>query len=274
MTATTPSKNTLKNIDDLFAAGLHYGYAKARRHPSARQFIFGAKSGVEVFDLEKTAEQLERAKAFVEGIATAGKQVVLVASKLEARQAIKNAGEALGLPYVAGRWVGGTLSNFAIIRKRIDRLEKLIEDREKGTLVKYTKKERLMIDREIKRLEETFGGLRPLKSLPAALVVVDPKHEKNAVAEATTLRIPIVALANSDCDMTTVLCPVPGNDSNRASVALFVTSIADAYKAGKEKAPVRPTVEEKQVPQSVGERPSDRSRLSADKAGAPRHSDR
>ncbi len=245
MATSTTSKNTIKNIDDLFAAGLHYGYAKARRHPSARQFIFGAKSGVEMFDLEKTAEQLERAKTFVEGIATAGKQIVLVASKLEARQAVKNAGEALGMPYVAGRWVGGTLSNFSIIRKRIDRLEKLIEDREKGTLTKYTKKERLMIDREIKRLEETFGGLRPMKSLPAALVIIDPKHEKNAVAEATTLRIPIVALANSDCDMTTVLYPVPGNDSNRASITLFASAIADAYKKGVEKAPAPRATEEK-----------------------------
>jgi small subunit ribosomal protein S2 len=121
----------------------HYAYPKARRHPSSRPYIFGSKGNVELFDLEKTIPALEKATSFIEAVAATGKQVVFAASKLEARQAVSMTAEALGLPYVAGRWVGGTFSNFAIIKKRIEHLEKLTEDREKGTLVKYTKLERL-----------------------------------------------------------------------------------------------------------------------------------
>lgn len=226
-------------VDELFKAGAHYAYPKARRHPSARPHLFGSKGNAELFDLEKTAEALERAAAFVEGLAAAGKQVVFAASKLEARGPVRMIAESLGLPYVSGRWVGGTFSNFAIIKKRIEHLEKLCEEREKGTLTKYTKLERLLIDREIKRLEETFGGLRGLRSLPAALIVVDLKHEKNAVAEAHILGIPIIALANSDCNLTEAAYAIPANDTNRASITFILSKLAEAYKAGAKRVPAR-----------------------------------
>ena len=226
-------------VDELFKAGAHYAYPKARRHPSSRPHLFGAKGNVELFDLEKTAVSLEKAASFIEGIGALGKQVVFAASKLEARLPVRMTAEALGLPYVSGRWVGGTFSNFGVIKKRIEHLEKLTEDREKGSLIKYTKLERLMIDREIKRLEETFGGLRGMRSLPAALIVVDPKHEKNAVAEADILGIPVVAIANSDCDMTGVSYAIPANDANRASITLLLSKLAEAYKEGAKRAPVR-----------------------------------
>jgi small subunit ribosomal protein S2 len=226
-------------VDELFKAGAHYAYPKARRHPSARPHLFGAKGNVEIFDLEKTAVSLEKAAAFVESVAATGKQIVFVASKLEARQPVRMTAEALGLPYVAGRWVGGTFSNFAIIKKRIEHLETLCEDRDKGTLTKYTKLERLLIDREIKRLEETFGGLRGLRSLPAAIVVVDPKHEKNAIAEAHILGIPVVALANSDCNLNEVTYAIPANDANRASISLILGKLADAYREGAKRAPAK-----------------------------------
>lgn len=228
-------------VDELFAAGAHYAYPKARRHPSARPHLFGSKGNVELFDLEKTATAIERAAAFIESIAAQGKQVVFAGSKLEARPAVRATAESLGLPYVAGRWVGGTFSNFSIIKKRIEHLERLCEDREKGALTKYTKMERLLIDREIKRLEETFGGLRGMKSLPAALVIVDPKHEKNAVAEARIMRVPVIALANSDCDMTEVAYAIPANDANRASISLILGKLADAYREGAKRAPARTT---------------------------------
>jgi small subunit ribosomal protein S2 len=226
-------------VDELFAAGAHYAYPKARRHPSARPYIFGSKGNVELFDLEKTLPALEKAAGFIENLAATGKQAVFAASKLEARGAVRATAESLGLPYVAGRWVGGTFSNFQIIKKRIEHLEQLCEDREKGTLTKYTKMERLLIDREIKRLEETFGGLRGMRSLPAALVVVDPKHEKNAVAEAKLLGIPVVALANSDCDLGDAQYPIPASDANRASIALILGKLAKSYKEGAKRAPAR-----------------------------------
>ncbi len=247
------------NVDELFKVGAHYAYPKARRHPSSRAYLFGSKGSVELFDLEKTAVALEKAAAFIETIAATGKQIVFAGSKLETRQAVRMTAEALGLPYVAGRWVGGTFSNFPIIKKRIEKLETLSEDREKGTLTKYTKMERLLIDREIKRLEETFGGLRGMRTLPTALIVVDPKHEKNAVAEAHIMGIPVIALANSDCDLTEVNYAVPANDASRASITLILSKLADAYREGAKRAPakVAPT-EAPKMPhaESSSERPA------------------
>lgn len=226
-------------VDDLFAAGAHYGYAKARRHPSARAAIFGTKGKVDIFDLEHTATMLEKAEAFLEKIGREGKNVVFASSKHEIRSAITAAATDAGVQYVAGRWVGGTFSNGALIKKRVDELESLMAKRDDGSLAKYTKKERLMIDREIKRLDEMFGGLRGLRSLPSALVVVDPKHEKNAVAEARMLRIPVVAIASSDCNVADIAYPIAANDSNHTSVSFILSKLAAAYTRGKKDAPAK-----------------------------------
>ncbi len=233
MTTTQPKAL----IDELFAAGAQYAYAKSRRHPSVRSFIFGAKGHTDIFDLERTTAALATATAFLEKVGKDGKQIVIISSKHEARVAVRAAAEKVGAQYVAGRWVGGTFSNFALIKKRVDHLEKLMKDREEGALAKYTKKERLMIDREIKRLEETFGGLRGMRTLPSALVVVDPKHEKNAIAEALMLHIPVVAIANSDCNISGLSYPVPANDSNSTSISAVLAKLTDAYAKGKAEAP-------------------------------------
>ncbi len=242
---STVSNNTQNLVEKLFATGAHYGYAKARRHPSAQKFIFGAKNSVDIFDLEKSVENIAAAETFVKALAASGKQILFVGGKIEARAAIRAAGEGLSQPFVAGRFVGGTLSNFALIRKRVEKLMNLMDEREKGELVKYTKKERLMIDREIKRLEETFGGLRPMKSLPGAMFVVDPKHEKNAVKEALDLRIPVIALANSDCDVSKIAYTIPGNDANIGSISFIISQIVAAYAEGAKDAPKAPEVVEK-----------------------------
>ncbi len=228
-----------KAVDALFKAGAHYAYPKARRHPSHKQNLFGAKGGVELFDLEKTAQAIARATEFIEALGASGKQILFAGSKLEARGAVKSIAESINAPYVAGRWVGGTFSNFALIKKRVDSLETLSDDREKGTLTKYTKLERLMIDRKIKRLDETFGGLRGMRSLPSALIVVDPRHEKNAIAEAKLLKIPVVAIANSDCDVRAIKYPIPANDSNRSSITYVLSQLAEAYREGAKRAPAR-----------------------------------
>ena len=136
---TTVSNDTKAMVDKLFATGAHYGYSKARRHPSAQKFIFGAKNGVDIFDLEKSVEALADVESYVKGLAQVGKQILFVGGKLEAQGAIRRAGEAIDQPFVAGRYVGGTLSNFALIRKRVEKLMTLMDEREKGTLVKYTK---------------------------------------------------------------------------------------------------------------------------------------
>lgn len=235
-----PTKTTTESkglIDELFAAGAHYAYAKSRRHPSTRASIFGAQGRTDIFDLEHTAAAIAKAALLLEKLGKDGKQIVIASSKHEARVAVREAAEKIGVQYVSGRWVGGTFSNFSLIKKRIEHLEKLIKDRDEGALGKYTKKERLMIDREIKRLEETFGGLRGLRSLPAALILVDPKHEKNAIAEAAMLRIPVIAVANSDCDVSKIMCPIPANDSNHTSISAILSKLTDAYAKGKKEAP-------------------------------------
>jgi small subunit ribosomal protein S2 len=146
---------------------------------------------------------------------------------------VKAAAERANSPYVAGRWIGGTLTNFKNIRKRIDRLEKLMADRESGELEKYTKKERLMISREIEELLGRFGGIVSLKDLPGALYVVDTRHEHTAVKEANQLGIPVIALASSDCDFSQIQYPIPGNDTSVKSVRFVTEEIADAYQEGK-----------------------------------------
>lgn len=222
-------------IDALFAVGAHFGYRRSKRHPTAAPFIFGAKSGVEIFDLEKTKPALEKAEEFVRNLARSGKTLLFVGGKNEARESVKNGATKLGMPAVFGRWVGGTLTNFANIRARIDKMLDLTSKREKGELAKYTKKERLLIDRDIARLEELFGGLVPLNGMPGAMFVIDPGKEYIAVTEAKKEGVPVISLASSDCDLSKVDYVIPGNDASRQSIAYFVDRIVAAYEAGKSK---------------------------------------
>ncbi len=232
------SNTASADIKTLFDAGAHVGYARTRRHPSADPFLFATKDRTDIFNLEETSKRLEKATAFVASLAANGKQVVFVGGKHESQDAVKAAAESANLPYVAGRWIGGTLTNFKIIRKRIDRLEKLMAEREAGELAKYTKKERLMIDREIDELLIRFGGIIQVRDLPAALFVVDTRHEHTAVQEANQLKIPVIGLSSSDCDFSLVQYPIPANDTSVKSVRLIVDEIAEAYTKGK-KAPVK-----------------------------------
>ena len=220
-------------IDAMFKAGAHFGYQKSRRHASIAPYIFGAKNRSEIINLEKTAELLEDAKNFVAKLAAEGKQILFAGGKNEARNAIRNAAMSAEIPFVAGRWVGGTFSNFAEIKKRIAMFEDLVDQREKGQLVKYTKKERLLIDRKIDNLEKLFSGLVLLKDMPKALFVIDPRKESIAVAEARKMGIPVIALAGTDCDVSKIDYPIIGNDSSVTSINFFVSEISKAYKKAK-----------------------------------------
>lgn len=218
-------------IEKLFSVGAHFGYAPSRRHPSVSPFIFGQKGGVELFDLEKTDACLKEALGFIKSLAAERKTILFVSGKAEARESLKRAAERLGQPYCAGRWIGGSLTNWPEIKRRLSRLEELTSMREKGELAKFTKKERLLIDREIADLELMFGGLKGMQKNPDALVVVDPKAEAGCVAEANQLNIPVVALMNSDCDRAKVTYPIPGNDAAREAIHYILGEIADTYEA-------------------------------------------
>jgi small subunit ribosomal protein S2 len=230
MALKTQQNNSL--IDELFAAGAHFGFVKARRHPSAKPFIFGQKENLEIFDLEKTAVELEKTLKFIEDKGKEKAVILFVGGKSEAREAVKNAGVELSMPYVAGRWIGGTLTNWNEIKKRIAKLEDLTTQKEKGELGKYTKKERLLIDREIDKLTLYFSGIAAMKALPKVLVVVDPKKEHIVVSEAKHINIPVVAIAGSDVNLYEIDHAIPANDSSRASIALIMKKIVEAYKTG------------------------------------------
>lgn len=221
------------DIKALFEAGAHYGYPRARRHPTASSFLFGTKDRTDIFNLEQTEQRLDAAKAFVSSVIASGRQVVFVGGKHEAIAIVKEMAEKTGSPYVAGRWIGGTLTNFKNIRKRLERLQKLMEDKESGALEKYTKRERLMLDREIEELTGRFGGLMNMADLPAALFIVDTRHEETAVAEANQLKIPVVGLSSSDCDFARVQYPIPANDTSVRSIRLVCEAIAEAVQDGK-----------------------------------------
>lgn len=231
--ADQTTKTESKNIEALFSVGAHFGLIRSRRHPSAKPYLFGVKNKIEIFDLEKTDLLLEKAKVFIRDQVKNGGLILFVGGKNEAQSAIQAGGQKSLMPYVASRWLGGTLTNFPEIKKRIARLEDLTSQKDKGELGKYTKKERLLIDREIETLFKSFSGISSMKTLPKALFVVDPKREHIAVREAHRLHIPVVALASSDCDMRDVEYPIPGNDASMMSITHFVDEIVLAIEAGK-----------------------------------------
>ena len=224
-------------IQHLTDAGVNYGYSRTRRHPTALPFLSSAKERIDMFNLETSTTRLASACSFVSTLASQGKTVLFVGGKNEVQAFVKSAAENAGQPYVAGRWIGGTLTNFKNIRTRLDLLERLSGERDRGELGKYTKKERLMIDRQIEKLLSRFGGIASLGGLPAAHFVVDTRHEHTAVAEANQLRIPVIGLSSSDCDFSVIQYPVPGNDTSSRSVRMVCDAIAEHYQDGKRATP-------------------------------------
>jgi len=220
-------------VDALFKVGAHFGYSRSRRHATMKGLVYGSKNKTDILDLTKTAPILENALGFVRSLGASGKTILFVSGKPEMEAIVKEAAGELSMPYVAGRWLGGTLTNFEEIRRRVKRMQELTGDREAGTLAKkYTKKERLLIDREIAELEANFSGIASMDTLPYALIVVDTRREAIAVKEANLTKVPVVGIMNSDCDLSEVQYPIVGNDANRESVKFFLNQVVEAYKEG------------------------------------------
>lgn len=220
-------------LDEMIGAGAHVGYKKSRRHPSTGGFVFGVKNGVEIFDVEKIASTLAETLEYVSEFGSAGQKILLVGTKNEVKRIVRESAEQHDLPHVTNRWIGGTFTNWPEIKGRLDTLRDMKSQREGGEYEKkYTKKERLMLDREIESLEKNFGGIAGLEKIPAAIFVIDPDFEKIAVNEALCVGVPIIALANSDCDISEITHVIPGNDASVKSVQYFVSKVLDAYKQG------------------------------------------
>ena len=226
--------STKANVERLFKTGAHFAQLKSRRHPSMKPFVIGSKSKVEIFDLAKTDAQLSAAKEVMRALARDGKTVLFVGGKSEVGPAIKDAATRIGQPFVASRWLGGTISNFVEIKKRIDRLADLIQKRDSGELAKmYTKLERVFIDREIERLEYRLGGIAELSRKPDAFVIVDTRHEAHATKEARDARIPVIGIMSSDCDLSDATYPIVVNDASRETVRLILGELSEAYDEGR-----------------------------------------
>lgn len=215
-------------IDALKKAGLQYGYSRTRRHPSVKPFLEGNANGIDFINLESTKTQLEEAIAYLKTLSTSGKTILFVGVKPEIRQIIKEVALSLNAPYIAERFIGGTLTNFPQMKKRIEKLHDLLKKKETGELAVYTKKEQLLIQRDIDRLDRDFGGISALTNLPAAIVIIDPRHESMCVKEAKLLHIPIVALSNTDCTIDGIEYPIVGNDGSVPAVRFVLETMKTA----------------------------------------------
>lgn len=218
--------------EEMFRAGVHYGYAKSRRHPTTSPYIFTTKNGVDIINIEKTAELLEKVLEQVAQYGSSGKTILFVGTKPEARQQIIETALALGMPYVGERWVGGTLTNYSEIKKRITKLLDLRDQKEKGGFDKYTKKERLLIDREMDDMTRNFQGLVSMNRAPEVMFVIDPKKESIAVNEARQMNIPVIAVLNSDCNIKNIEFPIVANDASVSSISFFLAQVKEAYNRG------------------------------------------
>lgn len=238
MTANTNNtkENTPSLVLRLYRAGAHYGFSKSRRHPTSAPYLFGNKQGTDIFDLEKTGTLLTDATEYLKEAGKAGTVVLFVGTKDEIKEAVKTRALALSMPYVTNRWIGGALTNFSEIQKRLTRLSTLQAEHEAGELErKYTKKERLLLIREMEKLVFNFGGISAMERSPGMLVVVDPRHEVTAVREATQMHIPVVAIMSSDCAISHITKPVYVNDAHRASVTLVLDELVAGYRDGEQR---------------------------------------
>lgn len=232
-------KDTNVSVEDMFKAGAHYGYSKTRRHPSVSGYIYTTKNKTDIIDLEKTVLMLEKATEFVKTLGARNKVVLFVGTKPEAKEIVKNTAEALGMPYVVERWIGGTISNFSEIKKRINELENYRKENKDGSLEKYTKKERTVMAKKMEKLARYYSGLVGLKKTPDALFIVDAKAEHIAASEARKSNVPVVALINSDSNIKGIDFPIIANDAGIPSIKLFTDSISKAYKNGQMSVPVK-----------------------------------
>jgi small subunit ribosomal protein S2 len=217
-------------IEDMFKAGAHYGYGKHRRHPSVVPFIYATKNKADIINLEKTAMMLENAREFMASLGAEGKVVLFVGTKPEAKEMTKRIAESLEMPYVMERWIGGTISNFQEIKKRITELENYQKDVAEGGLDKYTKRERTMLAKKMEKLARYYSGLIGLRKTPDALFIVDTRAEHIAATEAKDSSIPVVALVNSDSNIKDIDYPIVCNDSGMPSIEFFTSAIEEAYK--------------------------------------------
>ena len=222
------------SMKQLLEAGVHFGHQTRRWNPNMAEYIFTERNGIYIIDLQKTVKKIEEAYSFIRDIAQDGGEILFVGTKKQAQESIKEEAERVGMYWVNARWLGGMLTNFKTIKKRIERLEQLTRMEEDGTFDLLPKKEVLNLKHEREKLEKFLGGIKTMKKLPSALFIVDPRKEKIAIAEAKKLGIPVVAIVDTNCDPEEVDYVIPGNDDAIRAVKLIASTIANAIVEGRQ----------------------------------------
>ena len=222
------------SMKQLLEAGVHFGHQTRRWNPKMAEYIFTERNGIYIIDLQKSVKKLEEAYNFVRELSAEGKSVLFVGTKKQAQDSVKEEAERAGAYYVNARWLGGMLTNFKTIKKRISRLFQLDKMAEDGTMELLPKKEVIKLNLEKERLEKFLGGIKNMQNLPSAMFVVDPRKEKNAIAEAHKLGIPVIAIVDTNCDPEEADYPIPGNDDAIRAVKLIVSTIGNAILEGKQ----------------------------------------
>ena len=222
------------SMKQLLEAGVHFGHQTRRWNPKMAQYIFTERNGIYIIDLQKTVKKLEEAYMFVRDIAADGGNVLFVGTKKQAGDSVRDEATRAGAYYVNARWLGGMLTNFKTIRRRVNRLNQLRKMSEDGTFDRLPKKEVVKLNLEIEKLEKFLGGIQGMEKLPGALFIVDPRKERIAVAEAKKLGIPVVAIVDTNCDPDEIDYVIPGNDDAIRAVKLISQTIADAIIEGRQ----------------------------------------
>lgn len=216
------------SMKQLLEAGVHFGHQTRRWNPKMAPYIFTERNGIYIIDLQKTVRKIEEAYNFVKDVVASGQSILFVGTKKQAQEAVREEAERSGMYFVNQRWLGGTMTNFQTIQKRINRLHELQRMEEEGTFEVLPKKEVIGLRHEMEKLEKFLGGIQHMKTLPGALFVIDPRKEKIAVAEARKLGIPVVAIVDTNCDPDEIDVVIPGNDDAIRAVKLLCATIADA----------------------------------------------
>ena len=222
------------SMKQLLEAGVHFGHQTRRWNPKMAPYIYTERNGIYIIDLQKTVKKLEEAYSFVREISANGGNILFVGTKKQAQDAIKEEAARCGGYYVNARWLGGMMTNFRTMRTRIDRLAQLRKMEEDGTFAMLPKKEVIQLQGEIAKLEKYLGGVKEMKKLPAALFIVDPRKERNAIAEARKLNIPIVAIVDTNCDPDEIDYVIPGNDDAIRAIRLIAAAMANAAIEGRQ----------------------------------------
>ena len=222
------------SMKQLLEAGVHFGHQTRRWNPKMAEYIFTERNGIYIIDLQKTVKKVEEAYYFVRDIAASGEDILFVGTKKQAQEAIKEEAERCGMYYVNERWLGGMLTNFKTIQKRIERLAQINQMEEDGTFDMLPKKEVIKLKAQRDKLEKYLGGIKDMKKLPGAMFIVDPRKEKIAIAEAKKLNIPVVAIVDTNCDPDEVDYVIPGNDDAIRAVKLIASTMANAIIEGRQ----------------------------------------